>query len=255
MIGPLGLTKSILYDSKDCFDQTVLDLQELHHCQFGLSWVPLCRDGRGGCPQRFGKYSKFKSRETQISRIPPAPPASLLANFLRRNNFSVYCLQSCIMFRSWRRQIFCLIFRSMASAGNFLQGISNSPWKSNLGGNDFVQNSISQRILYLFLKIFKSICEKQNSLLTKGWCWGHHCVLRPVEDNKRRNLKIVRSKEFRPNFPVVGAKELEEFGRSSQLSKQVSMAAAAARMFQSWQSATSGTQVRCLLLHRAQSAK
>ena len=88
-------------------------------------------------------------------------PVPLLANFLRRNNFSVYCLQSCIMFRSWRRQIFCLIFRSMASAGNFLQGISNSPWKSNLCGNDFVQNSISQRILYLFLKIFKSICEKK----------------------------------------------------------------------------------------------
>ena len=41
----------------------------------------------------------------------------------------------------------------------------------------------------------------------------------PAEDNKRRNLKIVRSKEFRPNFPVVGGKELEEFGRSSQLSK------------------------------------
>ena len=75
-----------------------------------------------------------------------------------------------------------------------------------------------------------------------------------MEDNKRRNLKIVRSKEFRPNFPVVGAKELEEFGRSSQLSK-VSMAAAAARMFQSWQSATPGTQVRCLLLQRAQSSK
>ena len=147
------LDKSIWYDSKDCFDQKTLDLQELHHCQFGLSWVPLCRDARGGCPQGFGKYSKFKSRETQISRI--RPPLPLLANFLRRNNFSVYCLQSCIMFRSWRRQIFCLIFRSMASAGNFLQGISNSPWKSNLGGNDFVQNSISQRILYFFFKNLK----------------------------------------------------------------------------------------------------
>ena len=150
--GTLARQKSTLYDSKDCFDQTTLDLQELHHCQFGLSWVPLCRDARRGCPQRFGKYSKFKSRETQISRIPPSP-VPLLANFLRRNNFSVYCLQSCIMFRSWRRQIFCLIFRSMASAGNFLQGISNSPWKSNLCGNDFaVQNSISQRI-FVFINI------------------------------------------------------------------------------------------------------
>ena len=89
----------------------------------------------------------FKIQIPRDSNIPhPPSPVPLLANFLRRNNFSVYCLQSCIMFRSWRRQIFCLIFRSMASAGNFLQGISNSPWKSNLCGNDFVQNSISQRI-------------------------------------------------------------------------------------------------------------